>query len=194
MLDSELHQPEPNNGKVPNFTSLETAKIPVSLNDIDALLDLIPQDEVANTIQEHSATSKITEAPTAPSLLSEIDDLIGEVHEVSREAEKEVKGWDLERKRKEAASTSEAFVLDLLASDPNPLVRALVGCNPRSRPDFLTRLANEQNPYLQLLVANNPSAEPDILDHLAGTAQTEITQAVAKNPNTSPITVHKIRK
>jgi len=126
-------------------------------------------------------------------LLNEIDDLCREVQGGLEARKEEIVEWPVERKRKEATDSKDAYVLNLLSMDENFNVRTLSACNPNTPANSLRRLAEGANDYVRMVVANNPNASPDILDRISElSGEQEVLNAVKGNGNVSAVTKYKI--
>lgn len=137
--------------------------------------------------------SEVEESTSAKRLFAEIDDLCGEIETAFDDRKKEVEGWPVERKRKEATDSTDEYVLNLLAMDENFNVRTLTACNAAISANSLRRLAEMTNDYIRMVIANNPSAPSDILDRIAElSGEQEVLDAVKVHPNVSQVTRYKI--
>jgi hypothetical protein len=137
--------------------------------------------------------AEIDQASSGPDL-SEVEDLLGEIDSGVGNRQSEINSWNLEQKRKEAADSTDPFVLNQLSTDENFNVRMLVLCN-EDVPDGVLRreLAAGVSPYTLLIIANNKKAPTDILDRVAEmTNESEVLSAIKANPNTSVVTKKKL--
>lgn len=127
-------------------------------------------------------------------LLNEIDTFSDEIDRGLDNRKREVTEWPVERKRKEAADTSDPFVLNLLSMDENFNIRTLLACNPNTPGASLRRLLAEgANDYVKMVIANNPNCPPDILDRVSETSgEQEVLSAVKGHSNVSAVTRYKI--
>lgn len=141
-------------------------------------------DELLNEVEESSSGRRI---------LTKIDDLCSEVEGGFEARKKEIAEWPVERKRKEATDSKDAYVLNLLSMDENFNVRTLSACNPNTPANSLRRLAEGANDYVKMVIANNPNSSPDILDRISElSGEQEVLDAVKGNANVSTVTKYKI--
>lgn len=137
--------------------------------------------------------SEVEQSTSGEHLLAEIDELCGEIDSGLEARKKEIAEWSLDRKRKEAVDSQDAFVLNLLSMDENFNVRTLSACNPNITATSLRRLAEGANDYIRMVIANNPNVPTDILDRISETSgEQEVLDAVKANQNTSSVTRYKI--
>lgn len=137
--------------------------------------------------------NEVEQSTSGKRLLIEIDDLCNEVDTGLEKRKTEIEQWAVEQKRKEAADSSDPFVLNLLSMDENFNVRTLSACNPNTPANSLRRLAEGANDYVRMVIANNPNSSADILDRIAElTGEQEVSEAVKSNINASPVTRYKI--
>jgi hypothetical protein len=137
--------------------------------------------------------SEVEQSTGGGKLLAEIDELCGEINVELESRRREIAGWPLERKRQEAADSSDPFVLNLLSMDGNFNVRTLSACNPNAPEASLRRLAENTTDYIRMVIANNPNAPSDILDRIAEISrEQEVLDAVEANQNVSAVTKYKI--
>jgi len=137
--------------------------------------------------------SEVEETTSPERLFADIDSLCGEIDEAFDSRKKEIEGWPVERKRKEATDTSDQYVLNLLSLDENFNVRTLSACNAALPANSLRRLAETTNDYIRMVIANNPASPSDILDRIAElSGEQEVLDAVKAHPNVSQVTRFKI--
>lgn len=141
-------------------------------------------DELLNEVEESSSGRRI---------LTEIDDLCSEVEGGFEARKKEIAEWPVERKRKEATDSKDAYVLNLLSMDENFNVRTLSACNPNTPANSLRRLAEGANDYIRMVIANNLGTPSEILDRISElSGEQEVLDAVRGNGNVSTVTKYKI--
>jgi len=137
--------------------------------------------------------SEVEESTSPECLFTEIDDLCSEIDGALDSRKKEIEGWSVERKRKEATDTADQYVLNLLSMDENFNVRTLTACNAALPANSLRRLVETTNDYIRMVIANNPASPSDILDRIAElSGEKEVLDAVKAHPNVSQVTRFKI--
>ncbi|NLE07260.1 MAG: hypothetical protein GX627_01430 [Parcubacteria group bacterium] len=138
--------------------------------------------------------SDVEQSTGSEKLLTEIDELCGEIDDSLEHRKKEITEWSIERKRKEATDADDPFVLNLLSMDESFNVRILSACNPNTPEASLRRLAEDADDYVKMVMANNPNCTSDLLDRISETSrEQEVLDAVKNHPNTSVATRHKIK-
>jgi hypothetical protein len=130
----------------------------------------------------------------AKKVLVDIDSMCAEIDQGLEDKKREIAGWSLEKRHKEAANGADPFVLNLLSMDENFNVRTLTFCNPNTPENSMRRALKEvQEDYVRMVIANNPNTPSDILDRLAElTSEPEVLNAVKLHPNVSEVTKYKI--
>lgn len=207
MNDTEQHfgqTPEqPNsNGHVSSLENVGAATSisrAASLDEIDSLLSFLPPlpaEEVKNpTATQHAGKAESlqgkTETVHAP---DEVDLLLQDLDQAVEATIEEIKSWDVERKRSEARQTTDAFTLETLARDENPLIRTLAFCNPNMPSEQLQKMGRGENQWFQMIAANNSSTPSEVLDELSTSEVPDIQKGVTRNPSTSPVTLYKIQQ
>lgn len=137
--------------------------------------------------------SEVEESTSPERLFAEIDDLCSEIDGALDSRKKEIEGWPVERKRKEATDTADQYVLNLLSMDENFNVRTLSACNAAIPVNSLRKLVETTNDYIRMVIANNPASPSDILDRIAElSGEQEVLDAVKVHPNVSQVTKFKI--
>lgn len=181
-----------NNGRV-SASALEggiASRQAASLDEIDSLLSFLPP--LPTTIEAASTARSESSSAKPETFYDEVDLLLQDLDRAIDETIGEIKRWDTERKRLEARQTTDAFILETLARDENPLVRTLAFCNPSMPSEQLQKMGRGENQWFQMLAANNTATPSEILDELSASEVPDIRQGVIKNPSTSPVTLHKI--
>lgn len=97
------------------------------------------------------------------------------------------------KKRLEARQTTDSFILKILATDENPVIRSLAFCNPHMPPEQLGKVGRGENQWYQMIAANNVSTPKDVLDKLVMSENFDIRRAAINNPNTSEVTLYKLK-
>lgn len=137
--------------------------------------------------------SDIDQAAAEQSDTSSVDALMADIDVGFDERQREIVGWPDERKRKEAADSSDEFVLNVLSLDPNFNVRILTAVNACIPEVALRKIAETGNDYQRMVAANNPSASSELLDRIADlSGKQEVVAAVLKHPNLSQVTKFKL--
>ena len=84
-------------------------------------------------------------------------------------------------------------LLERLAGDRHPAVRAAAAAAPRQSDEMLTRLAFDRDEGVRLAVLRNRGAPPTALDALAASASAEIRLLVAAHPRASEPVLQRLR-
>ncbi|MBI2459618.1 MAG: hypothetical protein HYV53_03645 [Parcubacteria group bacterium] len=137
--------------------------------------------------------SEVEQSTSGKCLLEEINNLCSEIDNGLENQKREVVGWPIERKRKEAVDSSASFVSNLLSMDESPIIRTLSACNLSTSEASLRRLAENDNDYIRIVIANNPDVSSAILDRISELSrEQEVLEAVKSNKNVSMVTKYKI--
>ena len=75
-------------------------------------------------------------------------------------------------------------ILQQLAGDKSPNVRARVARNPNTPVEILQQLAGDEDFDVRKAIAKNPNTPVEILQQLAGSESSDVKWRVAENPNT----------
>lgn len=189
-----------NNGHISSLENVGAATSisrAASLDEIDSLLSFLPPlaaEEVKNSSATQPARkTESLQVKTEPASFDEVDLLLQDLDRAIDGTIGEINSWDIEKKRLEARQTTDAFTLETLARDENPLIRTLAFCNRHMPAEQLQKMGRGDNRWFQMMSANNDSTPSEILDELSTSEVQDIRQGVLGNPNTSPVTLHKLQ-
>ncbi len=120
--------------------------------------------------------------------LEKLDDTVRQVEEELDSYNTEIMSADKETKRKMAVTTTESYILNLLARDEDFNVRILALCNKAISPAVLAQTVEDvgsDDKYTLRIIASNPSTWTDTLSRIFDLAgdEEEIQTAILENPN-----------
>ena len=120
--------------------------------------------------------------------LEKLDDTVGQVEKELDSYNTEIMSADKETKRKMAVTTTESYILNLLARDEDFNVRILALCNKAISPAVLAQTVEDvgsDDKYTLRIIASNHSTWTNTLSRIFDLAgdEEEVQTAILENPN-----------